>query len=423
MVSGDTVATIEKALDELLADNVPPIDAREATALIRTTERLARQLRAVHQHHHRLLQRSGVHASDGYPSAKALTRHVARLSTGEAAARERGARLRLELPEVWGALAEGTLGIDQLDLLARIHANPRMREAMPAAQAWFLRQARRLSYADFEIEAHRWERLAESTVPSRGTPQTTTLARWRSCRIRSTSAGSSPGRSALFRVRRFDDILRPYADAERLADWDKARAEHGDDAHTGHLPRSEAQRRADALWRIFQDAAAAEASPVGVDFVHHVVWDAATFEETLRRLSGEQPRPFDPESSTCRTIDGVPLEPTEAGANALVSHFRRVVIDSSGVVIDLGRARLFTGGSRLAVQLSEHHCPWPGCRVPTSRCEIDHTVDHAKGGRTHPGNGGPFCGKHNRWKQKGFAVSRDPTGQWHFFRPDGSEFQ
>ena len=161
------------------------------------------------------------------------------------------------------------------------------------------------------------------------------------------------GSFGAFQGASIDDILRPYFDAERLADWDKARAEHGDDAHTGHLPRSEAQRRADALWRIFQDAAAAEASPVGVDFVHHVVWDAATFEETLRRLSGEQPRPFDPESSTCRTIDGVPLEPTEAGANALVSHFRRVVIDSSGVVIDLGRARLFTGGSRLAVQLSE----------------------------------------------------------------------
>ena len=423
MVSGDTVATIEKALDELLADNVPPIDAREATALIRTTERLARQLRAVHQHHHRLLQRSGVHASDGYPSAKALTRHVARLSTGEAAARERGARLRLELPEVWGALAEGTLGIDQLDLLARIHANPRVREAMPAAQAWFLRQARRLSYADFEIEAHRWERLADVDGPE---PRNSANHDTRKVALVQDSVDLGwqlTGSFGAFQGASIDDILRPYSDAERLADWDKARAEHGDDAHTGHLPRSEAQRRADALWRIFQDAAAAEASPVGVDFVHHVVWDAATFEETLRRLSGEQPRPFDPESSTCRTIDGVPLEPTEAGANALVSHFRRVVIDSSGVVIDLGRARLFTGGSRLAVQLSEHHCPWPGCRVPTSRCEIDHTVDHAKGGRTHPGNGGPFCGKHNRWKQKGFAVSRDPTGQWHFFRPDGSEFQ
>jgi hypothetical protein len=102
---------------------------------------------------------------------------------------------------------------------------------------------------------------------------------------------------------------------------------------------------------------------------------------------------------------------------------RRVVTDAAGVVIDLGRARFFTGGARLAVQLSEQHCPWPGCTVPSSRCEIDHTVDHSRGGRTDPGNGGLFCGKHNRWKQKGFAVWRDPTGAWHVLRPDGTEIE
>ena len=55
--------------------------------------------------------------------------------------------------------------------------------------------------------------------------------------------------------------------------------------------------------------------------------------------------------------------------------------------------------------------------------DIDHTHDHAKGGRTHPGNGGPFCGRHNRLKQKGFAVWRDPAGEWHVARPDGTEIE
>ncbi|MEZ5246498.1 MAG: hypothetical protein R2707_15460 [Acidimicrobiales bacterium] len=40
---------------------------------------------------------------------------------------------------------------------------------------------------------------------------------------------------------------------------------------------------------------------------------------------------------------------------------------------------------------------------------------------TRPHNGGPFCGRHNRHKQKGFAVWRDPSGVWHTYRPDGSE--
>ena len=102
---------------------------------------------------------------------------------------------------------------------------------------------------------------------------------------------------------------------------------------------------------------------------------------------------------------------------------RRVVTDAAGIAIDLGRARFFTGGARLAVQLADQHCPWPGCTIPTSQCEIDHTIDHTNGGRTNPGNGGPFCGKHNRWKQKGFTVWRDPTGQWHTHRPDSTEIE
>lgn len=218
-----------------------------------------------------------------------------------------------------------------------------------------------------------------------------------------------------------DEIFRRYVDAERLADWEKARAEHGDDAVEAHLARTDAQRRADALWQVFQDAASAEGTPCGVDVCHNIVWNEGTFEEMLRRLGGETPRRLDPAEVVCRTLDGVPLEPMEAAANALVSKVRRVVVDAAGVVIDLGRARFFTGGARLAAQLADQHCPWPGCSVPTSRCEIDHTVDHARGGRTEPANGGPFCGRHNRWKQKGFRVWRDPTGRWHVYRRDGTE--
>lgn len=416
-----TISTIERALDELLAHDVPPADAADATALIRRTEHLARRLRAVQQHQYRVVEESGVHSADGYASTKAMTRRVARLSHRAAAARTRGARMQADLPEVWAGLCGGTLGIDQFDLLARVHANPRVRDAMADAQAWFLRRAVRLSFADFEAEVRRWERLADADGPE---PKNSANHDNRNATLLQDPVDLgwqlSGGFGAL-QGASIDDIFRHYADAERLADWEKARAEHGDDAHAGQLPRTEPQRRAEALWKVFQDAAGAAASPVGVEFVHTIVWDAATFEETMRRLSGEEPQPLDPETAICRTIDGTALEPIEAGANALVRMFRRAVVDGAGVTIDLGRARRFTGGARLAVQLNDEHCPWPGCRVPISSCEIDHTTDHARGGRTHPGNGGPLCGKHNRWKQKGFSIWRDPTGAWHIYRPDGTE--
>jgi hypothetical protein len=31
-------------------------------------------------------------------------------------------------------------------------------------------------------------------------------------------------------------------------------------------------------------------------------------------------------------------------------------------------------------------CRWPGCDVPAMRCDLDHTIPHAKGGPTHAGN-------------------------------------
>ncbi|MFA9566362.1 MAG: HNH endonuclease, partial [Acidimicrobiales bacterium] len=60
---------------------------------------------------------------------------------------------------------------------------------------------------------------------------------------------------------------------------------------------------------------------------------------------------------------------------------------------------------------------------------IDHLTpfterdDGDGGGSTCPGNGGPACGKHNRHKEGGYAVWRDPTGHWHTHQPDGTEIQ
>ena len=70
---------------------------------------------------------------------------------------------------------------------------------------------------------------------------------------------------------------------------------------------------------------------------------------------------------------------------------------------------------------SRAHCVWPGCDHPTTRCEVDHLHDYNHGGHTNPTNGAPLCGFRNRWKQKGFSVTRDPdTGRWRTYRPDGS---
>ena len=101
---------------------------------------------------------------------------------------------------------------------------------------------------------------------------------------------------------------------------------------------------------------------------------------------------------------------------------RRVVVDSAGVVVDMGRRqRLFTGSLREAVLLSGRRCTWLGCHVPGSVCQADHVLPWSNAGPTSTANGGPLCGYHNRWKSRGYRTHRDPQGHWHHYRPDGTE--
>jgi len=147
--------------------------------------------------------------------------------------------------------------------------------------------------------------------------------------------------------------------------------------------------------------------------------------EPVAEREPKAPRsPKDGAGFRCDTLDGTPIDPAAATANALVNHVRRVVVGADGVVVDVGRkGRLFTGARRLAVLIGETTCSWPGCNVPVTRCQADHLdgFHSRKRGPTNPRNGGPACGFHNRLKEHGFTVHRDERGHWHLYRPDGTE--
>ncbi len=291
---------------------------------------------------------------------------------------------------------------------------------MPGFQAWFLKHADRLSYADFDKAMQRFEQLADEDGPepsneagrSASMVQVGVRGDWRL----TAEFGSLTGLS-------LREIFDRYVSAELESDWEKARAEHGDDASGADLPRTRQQQAADALWQIFQDAAANDQSCVPVGFVHNIVWTAETLEHLTKLMFGADVEPLDIDDYLCRTIDGHTVNPRDAAARVFIDKLRRVVVDAAGVVIDQGQARAFTGSARLAVQLGATHCVWPGCDRPTSQCDIDHNVAHSRGGRTNPGNGAPLCGRHNQIKESGYRLWRDPGGTWHVTRPDGARIK
>ncbi|HEY5927823.1 MAG TPA: hypothetical protein VIV11_39325, partial [Kofleriaceae bacterium] len=101
---------------------------------------------------------------------------------------------------------------------------------------------------------------------------------------------------------------------------------------------------------------------------------------------------------------------------------RRVVVDSAGVVINMGRRRrLFTGNARQAILLQSSRCVVAGCAAPIRHCQADHLTEWGRLGHTNGPNGAPLCGRHNRVKNTGYRVHRDDHGFWHTYRPDGTE--
>ncbi len=111
-------------------------------------------------------------------------------------------------------------------------------------------------------------------------------------------------------------------------------------------------------------------------------------------------------------------------AALVIGQLRRVITDTAGVVIDLGRrCRLFRGSSRIAAQLQYWRCLHPGCGVLTKHAQIDHVNGWLTHGPTAPTNGHIKCGHHNRFKQTGYTTWQDTTGHWHTQRPDGTEIK
>jgi hypothetical protein len=244
-------------------------------------------------------------------------------------------------------------------------------------------------------------------------------------------------------------VFDSFVHGEYQRDLDARRAEHGDDADQHPLPRTAGQRRFDALVAIF---AAAAASPEGRALPEptvNIVIDQHSTAEAFTRAAIILPNGNqvdlaelaehddtmlvtladelvdDPEafrSRRCETSSGAAVPGFVALQAAMLGHIRRVVVDSNGVVVDLGsKQRLFTGNARLAAQLMTRSCSFPGCRLPARICQIDHNDEWNEGGRTDQSNANIECGPHNRHKHRNrLRTRRDSRGRIYHLRPDGT---
>ena len=394
----------------------------EREACLRALERERAQLEArMAQFVHRLGER-GDHLVDGHRSLRAYGRAACNWSTAEAARIERLGRLLARYPAVSDAVAAGRLGIPQLRVLAGLAANPRTVAQLDDAIDLLVEQACTLDFDDLFIVARRWESLADEDGAG---DRHERAHRNRNARLHigdhgfelTANGGNTVGVQ-------WQEVLDAFVQSEFLADWEAGVVEFGDEMCAARLARTDAQRRADALHAIFLAAAAASSASTGTGVTVNLVMGYDRFQRELTRALGGDPEPADHLDlfQPCETVDGHQLDPRDVVIAAAMGHVRRVVVDSTGVVVDIGRRqRLFTGVLREAVMLASARCTWPGDNRRAKFCQADHIVPHADDGPTRVDNGGPECGHHNRFKTKGYRTWRDPRGHWHTYRPDGTE--
>lgn len=363
------------------------------------------------------------YANDGHASARGWVRALTDSSPVETQRRLQSMRALRELPDVAAALAAGTIGVEHVRDIAKVHANTRVHDLVVEGDAALVDHARR-GFDRLGDVLQRWVQFGD---PDGAERRHETAYRERDATVFERDGvvhllahcGTAQGASIM-------EIFARQCDAEFLADWDSAKQIHGDDAHPGHLERTDAQRRMDALHRLFEQAVAA---PPGAKPPEPVVDYVITKDEydaaLVEMRTGVKARAATVENidtKRCETSNGLSVSARDAVIASLIGTIRRVVIDDSGRVIDLGRKRRFTGAARDAVLLSDgRRCIWPGCGRDSKRNQIDHTHGHARGGLTRPDNGGPACGRHNRFKTGGYTVHRDAHGTWHVHRPDGTE--
>jgi hypothetical protein len=426
------LATALAALDEAVclvqSASLDGVSPKEELALVRRLEVLRRRL----DHGTDLtvghLDASAAFSADGHKTAKGALKAIGRLPGPEAHGRVQTSRALRRLPLVEAAYGRGDIPTEHVRAIARTVSNPRVAEWVAGADPIFAHHATKLGYDDFVAALRQWEALADADGADQASEQSHER---RNATLHESGVDGSfdlQGGFGAFQGAVMAEIFERYETAELHADWAAAREVHGDGARVEHLARTPAQRRADALFEIFRRAASAD-GPSREPLVNIVV-DQHTFEEEIRRAAGEDVTVDPNEDLTarrCHSIDGSQLRPSEVLAAAVLGHVRRVVLDSAGNVIDLGRRqRLFTGSARDAAFLQSLlrspgglGCLWPGCDASGRCLQVDHRDPARRSGPTDVANSDAYCGFHNRIKERGFRPVRDGDGTWTIHRPDG----
>lgn len=419
LVGHDPLAQAEATMVDLVAAvEEGSVFGSEVGSTIQRVERLHRCLEGVMVAAVGWARRHGSYVDDGHLDVTPWLAALTRAPRSECSARVATAKLAEREPMFERALLAGEVPVASIRRLARA-VNPRTEHALFAVRESLRESMRTLSVDDFAVVVRHWSYLADADGAERRQDEAHDARH-----VQVSEVGDTVVLDAAFGLAQgqvIASVLAEFEDREFRLDVDAIR-DAGGTVLPSAMPRTAAQRRADAVFAVFVAASTALPTAPRPRPLVNIVIDERTFDEALKvALGGERSSEVTSERLTdfrCETLGGGSLTPADAVRAALVGDVRRVVRSARSEVIDLGRrVRLFGGPSREAVWIQGARCAWPGCR--SLHCEVDHIEAWRRGGTTSPSNGLALCRWHNRFKETGFCVDT-ATGRARFHRPDGS---
>lgn len=370
------VEDLTAAIDHLLADGAD--EHREADS-IRVLMREHARLESVIATSVAAFDASGDWALYGAKTSSAWLARTCRLPKAVARRIVRRGRHLRHLPVVAEALQAGVLNAAHLDAVVAVR-RPGTEETFARDEALLVKQARRLPFEQFVKAVAYWDQLADPDGSEEAAEERRSR---RDVYLEASISGMYLGSMTL------DPISGSIVAGElnRIeeeffkADWARARDEHGKNPSVEDLWRTPAQRRADALVEM-----AARSSVVQPDGVRRPPAPLFSVLVDWPTLSGR----------VCELAEGIVVSPGELVPWLAVADLERAVMEPSGRVEVSPTQRLFTGGTRRAIELRDRQCVHAFCDTPASRCQADHLLPWARGGRTTQANGRLLCGFHNR---------------------------
>ena len=195
----------------------------------------------------------GVYGDDGHRSIKGWMRANANWSGLDVVLRRRMVKLVETCPSVGDELLDGHIGCAQVAELARARNNPRCGDEIVGVIDTLLDTAEHLPFEDFRTVVQRWESRADEdgTLADAEANEANRKAAVLDVdgRVDIRATGGAPLDAAMM-IANFER----FVEAEFRIDVAARTKLHGSDAPASLLPRSDAQRRFDALHKVFTTA-------------------------------------------------------------------------------------------------------------------------------------------------------------------------